>query len=131
VTINTGDYQGPERRHMVTAADDARLDTALAEIRRLHGAATELASVVARTVPREEAEARERQFRFQMLGLGIAVLVSALFIPLITSIMLGSHFEQINDGQRIISCLLTKTEAERTGTIADTALLACTEKERR
>jgi hypothetical protein len=128
--VITPEYPGPERR-ISTAADDLRLDSALNEIRRLHGAATDLALAVSHTVPREEVEARERQFRYQLVALAVAVVISAMLIPLVVNTLMDSRFDKLNDGQRIQSCLMTKAEAERTGPAADTALLSCTQKERR
>jgi hypothetical protein len=120
-------YTGLERRRLVTSSDEVRLDTALEEIRRLHGAATELATVVARTVPREEVEARQRQFRWLLVALGMAVVFLVVFSIFMVARILD-RFNVLEDGQRSTRCLITKTEAERTGTNADTAVLACTSK---
>ena len=126
MTFNSaGDYTGPERRRLIPSAEDARLDLALAEIRRLHGAATELASVVARTVPPEEAAARESQFRWILVAVCAAVVFLLAFTLLFLLPKLLDRFDRLDHGQQVQQCLMTRPEAARTGFEADTAILAC------
>lgn len=120
-------YAGPERRRVVPI-DDAKLDAALEEVRKLHGKTTELAEAVSRTVPRQEVEARERQFRWLVGIIVAATFIAMLLVPVMTRVGLAARFEGIRNGQRTTQCLLTKSEAERTGSLADTAVLTCSQK---
>ena len=124
------EYTGPERRRVVPV-DDTKLDADLEEVRRLHGKTTELAEAVSRTVPREEVEAREHQFKWILIGLAVASLVCMMMIPLLTRAWIATRFDRLDRGQKTTQCLQAKPEAERTGTLADTALLTCSQRANR
>ena len=120
-------YDGPERRRQ-QIIDDAKLEAAMEEVRKLHGRTTELANAVSRTVPKEEALARERQFKWILVALAFASLVCLLMIPLFVKSLVDGRFDHLDDGQQITHCLATKAEVERTGSLADPALIACEQK---
>lgn len=126
-------YDGPERRAADKRIDalDQRLDEAIGEVRKVYGVTGELAAAVSRTIPREEVEARERQFRWLLTAMIAATTVAMLLVPLFTRVAVTGRLNRLDDGQRIQQCLATKPEAERTGQYADTAVLACSQKVRR
>lgn len=121
-------YAGPERRRAQQIVDDAKLDLAMEEVRKLYGRTTELAEAVARTVPKQEVEARERQFKILLIAVVAATVLCLVLYPVLVRVAIGSRFDRLDDGQRVGHCLQTKAEAERTGTFADSATLVCEQK---
>lgn len=117
-------YMGPERRE-----ENAKLDLALAEVQRLNTAASTLATAVTGTAHRAELESlqaevkREFQFKliFQACMTAVAIIVLILYMQVKFSRMSGA----IDRGHQVINCLQGKTEVQRTGDFATTALVTC------
>lgn len=123
-------WMGEDRRRT-----DPKLDAAMAEVRHLYGSVEELASAVARSVPRDEIEARERehkererqfkeQARIIVIGLGV------LFLLLITYSVVTVHnlngridsgHQILHSDHEVLLCVMKLPEGTRT----DTAVLAC------
>jgi type II secretory pathway component PulM len=114
---------------------DPKLDAAMAEVRHLYGSVEELASAVARSVPRDEIEARERehkqrerQFRDQaklfLIGLGVLFLLLVTY-SVLTVRNLNSRIDTghqiLHTDHEILICVAKLSEGTRT----DAAVLAC------
>lgn len=117
------DWDGEDRRRY-----DPKLEAAMGEVRHLYGAVEELAGAVARSVPRDEIEAREReqkererQFRDQarLISAGLAVLLVLLVAFSLTQVK--KLEDRLDRGHDVILCVLKVPQVERT----DAVVLTC------
>lgn len=100
----------------------------MAEVRHLYGSVEELAGAVARSMPRDEIEARareqkerERQFRDQarLIAAGLALLLVLLVVFSLAQVRKLEN--RLDRGHDVILCVLKVPEAQRT----DAAVLTC------
>lgn len=122
--IENDKYVGPERRSSNLALDDA-----LAEVQRLHNAATTLANAVANTANRGELAAlREdvrKDFQIKLILQVTFTIVAIIILVFLINVMFNNMDKKIDRGHAVISCLLGKAEAQRTGDLTATALVTC------
>lgn len=118
------DYDGPERRQ-----DYLALDTALAEVQKLHGSVTTLANAMTNSVPRQElVELRaevKKDFLYKIyiqLGLTVAFV---LFFLIFMNWKFNSLDASVKRGHEVILCMQGKTESQRTGDAYQTARIVC------
>lgn len=126
-------YHGPERRE-----SDVKLESALKEVRHLYGSVEELAGAVAKSVPRDEIEAREKenvvrvkQFEQQsrLIIIGLGVLFAVQFIVTIIAVRhldsaITNGHTAVLENQRVEQCLDTIPEATRVASPAQ-VLIQC------
>lgn len=121
------DYTGPERRQ-----GNLQLDEALAEVQRLHNAATTLANAVTHTATRHELEELRAQVtkeRWIMLCINSALTaIIILFLIIFFTVKMNNQSKAMKIGHEIITCMQGKTEAQRTGDLAGNALVTCEQR---
>lgn len=118
------EYEGPERRKGYE-----QLDAALENVERLHGAVTTLATAVVNTVPRQELEALKdemnREFRIKILTSVVVGFMCITIVLFFINRMLDNQSRAIDKGHKALVCLESKADAEKTGSLADTARITC------
>lgn len=122
--IENEPYEGPERRKA-----NLQLEEALAEVQRLHNAATSLANAVANTAHRSELVAlhdeMQRDFKIKLISQAVLIAVATIIVIFFTNVKFNNNAEAVRKGHEVIACLLGKTEASRTGELAATVLVTC------
>lgn len=124
------DWDGEDRRRNDPRVEAAtqKMDAAMAEVRHLYGSVEELAGAVARSMPRDEIEARareqkerERQFRDQarLIAAGLALLL--VILVAFSMAQVRKLENRLDRGHDVILCVLKVPEAQRT----DAAVLTC------
>lgn len=124
------DWDGEDRRRADPRVEAAtqKMDAAMAEVRHLYGSVEELAGAVARSMPRDEIEARareqkerERQFRDQarLIAAGLALLL--VILVAFSMAQVRKLENRLDRGHDVILCVLKVPEAQRT----DAAVLTC------
>lgn len=125
--IETPRYTGPERRQ-----DHLQLETALAEVQRLNSAAATLATAVTNTAQKAELiglrDEVKRDFMVKMVFQAILTTVALLILVFYMQVKFSHNQKSINKGHDVIICMQTKTEAQRTGDLADSARIACEQR---
>jgi hypothetical protein len=122
-------YEGPERRQ-----DYIELDQALEKVSHLQGAVTTLANAMSNAAPKQElAELRievRRDYRVKIYYMAAFSVISVVFIMFFVNNKFNHMNDNIQRGHDIITCMQTKTEAQRTGEAGPTALLLCAQTQK-
>lgn len=120
-------YTGPERRQ-----DHLQLETALAEVQRLNSAATTLATAVANSAQKTELlslrDEVKKDFMIKMIFQTVLTVLAIIVLVLYMQVKFGNNKKATNKSQDIMTCLLTKTEVQRTADFADAARIACEQR---
>lgn len=118
------EWDGPERRK-----DYVEIDHALEKVQHLHNAVLTLADAVGNTVPRKELANLQaevaKDFRYKLYFQAGLTVIACIFLVIVFARIEGDVNAKIEKGHAVINCLQGKTEAERTGTLAATALITC------
>lgn len=122
-------FNGPERRR-----DNLQLDAALAEVQRLHNAATTLANAVANTAHRSELVALQdevkREFQIKLVAQAVLTVVALCILIFYMQFKFNHLTKQIDKGHDVVLCMQSLTEAQRTGDLAAQSLLTCEQSSR-
>lgn len=115
---------GRERRK-----ENKELEDALAEVQRLHGAATTLATAVANTAHRSELvslrETINKDFRQKLIYQAVLAVVAIIILISFFNHKMNNHARAVDKRFQVTNCLQGKTEAQRTGELGITSLAAC------
>lgn len=122
-----GGYTGPERRQ-----EHLQLETALAEVQRLNSAATTLATAVANSAQKTELlslkDEVKRDFQIKMISQAVLTAFALIVLIWYMQVKFSHNQKAIGKGHDVITCMLTKTEVQRTGDFADPARIACEQR---
>lgn len=122
-------YEGPERRQ-----DYIELDQALEKVSHLQGAVTTLATAMSNAAPKQELESLRievrRDYKIKIYYMAAFSVLSVFLIVFFFNLKINHLNSDVKRGHDIITCMQTKSEAQRTGEAGPTALLLCAQSQK-